>query len=55
MYITAETQGMFRHADHRELIDKYSQEGWRFVTAIATDFSSCGQVKEYDLVFEKEE
>ena len=52
IYIVAKAQGMF--GDHRELINKYSKEGWRFITAIANDFDGHGRIKQYDLVFEKE-
>jgi hypothetical protein len=45
---------VFRSPDHRELIEKYSQEGWRFIAAIPTAFGSYGQIKEFDLIFEKE-
>jgi len=54
IYITAKTSGYFRSSDHRELIDKYSQEGWRFITAIPTLSTSYGKITEFDLVFEKE-
>ncbi len=40
--------------DHREIIDKYSKEGWRFVSAIPVDFSLHGVIETFDLVFEKE-
>ena len=55
LYVTAKVGTMFRSSDHRELIDQYSQEGWRFVTAIPTVFGGYGQIKEFDLVFEKED
>lgn len=55
IYVTAKTKGMFRTSDHRELIDKYSQEGWRFITVIPTAFGGYGQITEFDLVFEKED
>jgi hypothetical protein len=56
-YIFVEAQGvrMLASADHRELIDKYSKEGWKFITAIPTAFSGYGVIKKYDLVFEKED
>lgn len=54
IYVTAVTSGFFRTADHRELIDKYSQEGWRFITAIPSKFEGYGRIIEFDLVFEKE-
>lgn len=55
LYVAAKTRTAFRSSEHRELIDKYSQEGWRFITAIPTVFGGYGQVKEFDLVFEKED
>ncbi|WP_461206410.1 DUF4177 domain-containing protein [Clostridium sp. DL1XJH146] len=55
IYVEASSDGVFRNSNHRELIDKYSSEGWRFVTAIPTKFSGYGVIKEFDLVFEKEE
>ncbi|MBM7833284.1 DUF4177 domain-containing protein [Clostridium sardiniense] len=54
MYVEATTSGMFREADHRELIDNYSKEGWRYVSAIPTEFyGNNGQIQTFDLVFEK--
>ncbi|MCY6372497.1 DUF4177 domain-containing protein [Clostridium ganghwense] len=55
IYVESDTQGIFKQANHRELIDKYSAEGWRFVTAIPSGFSGHGVIKNFDLVFEKEE
>ncbi|MBU6135599.1 MULTISPECIES: DUF4177 domain-containing protein [Clostridium] len=56
MYKEAQTNGLFRGpSDHREIIDKYSKEGWRFVTAIPTEFyNNNGEIKKFDLVFEKQ-
>ena len=54
IYVKAETDGVFREANHREIIEQYSQDGWRFITAIPTDFSGHGVIKAFDLVFEKE-
>lgn len=55
IYVKAKTEGFFNGSDHRELIDKYSRDGRRFITAIPTDFSGHGVIKEFDLVFEKED
>jgi hypothetical protein len=55
IYVEAETSGVFRTANHQELIEKYSSMGWRFVTAIPTKFSGYGLIKSFDLVFEMEE
>ncbi|MBU3144941.1 DUF4177 domain-containing protein [Clostridium sp. CF012] len=55
LYVTAKVGTMFRSSDHRELIDKYNQEGWKVITEIPTVFGGYGQIKEFDLVFEKED
>jgi len=55
IYVSANTSGLFNKSNHREMIDKYSSEGWRFIAAIPVIFSSYGAIKEFDLVFEKEE
>lgn len=55
IYVEANTDGMFKPANHREMIDKYSAEGWRFVTAIPSVIGGYGVIKKFDLVFEKEE
>ena len=55
IYVEANAQNVFKEANHRELIDKYSAEGWRLVTAIPSGFSTHGVIKKFDLVFEKEE
>ena len=53
--VTAKVGTMFKSSDHGELIEKYSKEGWRFITSIPTVFGGYGQIKEFDLVFEKED
>ncbi|MEG2788233.1 MAG: DUF4177 domain-containing protein [Romboutsia sp.] len=53
-YVRSKASSVFRISDHRELINKHSQEGWRFITAIPSDFELNGKVIEFDLVFEKE-
>lgn len=55
VYDTASVNGIFSKANHRELIDKYSKEGWRFVAAIPTAANGHGAIQEFDLIFEKEE
>ena len=42
IYVSADVEGFFTIGNHRELIDKYSSEGWRFVAAIPTNFNSHG-------------
>lgn len=54
IYVEAKAAGLFKAADHREIIDKYSQAGWKFVSAIPTEFGMHGVISKYDLVFEKE-
>lgn len=40
--------------EHREIIDRYAADGWRFVTVIPTEIVGYGALHEVDLVFEKE-
>ena len=40
--------------EHRKLIDRYAQEGWRFAGFVPSRFTGNGGIKEIDLVFEKE-
>jgi len=55
IYIESKVGSMFSDSEHRILIEKYSQDGWRFVTAIPTKFTGNGHIREVDLVFEIEE
>lgn len=52
-YVKSKARGLISKEDHREIIDKYSEDGWRFVTAIP--LPSDNVITEFDLVFEKEE
>ena len=54
-YVEASAEGFFHPSNHRDLIDKYSSEGWRFVSAIPSEIGAYGSIKKFDLVFEKEE
>lgn len=53
MYLESKVGGVFTNSNHREIIDKYSKEGWRFVGAIPASNGSYGQITSHDLVFEK--
>ena len=55
IYVKSKIRSMFSESDYKQLIDQYSQEGWRFVGIIPTVFGGYGQMKEMDLVFEKQE
>lgn len=39
---------------HREIIDKYAEQGWRYVGYIPTNFGSNGRIIHIDLIFEIE-
>lgn len=54
IYVKSKASSVFRVSDHREIINKYSKEGWRFVSAIPSDFELNGKIIEFDLIFEKE-
>lgn len=53
LYVESKVAGMLKTDNHREIIDKYSLEGWRFVAAIPKRCGTYGQITENDLVFEK--
>ena len=54
IYVKSKARGLLSKEYHREIIDKYSKGGWRFVTAIPLP-SGNQVITEFDLVFEKEE
>ena len=53
-YIPVDTGGGFLSdtREHRELIDAYAAEGWRYVGFVPTHISR-GEIVQMDLVFEK--
>ena len=57
-YVNIRTGGGFfldnSDAAHRGIIDQHAKDGWRFVTAVPTQFTSYGGTKAFDLVFERE-
>lgn len=40
---------------YREIIDKRSKEGWRYVGFIPTKQRGTGHIQELDLIFERQE
>ena len=42
-------------SEHKEIIDKYAQNGYRYVGYIPTKEIGTGSLGEMDLVFEKQE
>jgi hypothetical protein len=40
--------------DYQEIINKYTQEGWRFVQIFAPSIVGNGYASYYDLIFERE-
>ncbi len=52
--VEAQNETMFNSSDYEEIINKYAQAGWRFVSAIPKSFTGHGVIKKFDLVFEKE-
>lgn len=53
-YVTVHT-GKFigaRSEDHRDIIDQYAKQGYRYVGFIPTKMSDYGKIKDMDLVFE---
>ncbi|MBU3874912.1 DUF4177 domain-containing protein [Faecalicatena sp. AGMB00832] len=42
-------------SEHREIIDKYAGEGYRYVGMVPTESSVNGCIRKMDLIFEKDE
>lgn len=52
--VEANSKNMLKQANHREIIESYSNEGWRFICAIPIKFDpTFGSPTKFDLVFEK--
>jgi len=51
IYVKSKARGLISREDHREIIDKYSEDGWSFVTVIPLP-SGNHVISEFDLVFE---
>lgn len=54
IFVEALPQRIFGNSNHKELIEEYAKEGWRFVSAIPSSNNGNGVIKSFDLVFEKE-
>lgn len=56
-YVPLHTGGGFwidnESCEHRQMIDQYAGEGWRYVGFVPTRFSGEGGIKELDLIFER--
>jgi len=44
-----------RCEEHREIIDRYAANVYRYVGYIPTNISDYGKIKDMDLIFEKDE
>ena len=54
IYVESTVAGVFKTDNHREIIESYSKEGWRFISAIPTKFDpTFGSPTKFDLIFEK--
>lgn len=42
-------------SEHREIIEKYANEGYRYAGMIPTEISAKGYFRKIDLIFEKDE
>ena len=58
-YVTMYTGGGLwidnNSCEHRQIIDQYAAQGWRYVGYIPTCFTGQGGTKEIDLIFERQE
>lgn len=41
--------------EHREIIDRYAEQGYRYVGYLPTHIAEYGKIKDLDLIFERDE
>lgn len=41
--------------EHREIIDRYAEQGYRYVGYLPTNLTDYGKIKDLDLIFERDE
>ena len=56
-YVKVGNEGVFgsKFIQHRDIIDKYAKNGYRYAGFIPIKSDSYGRIKEIDLIFEKQE
>lgn len=56
-YVSVSYHGMLFPAvsEHREIIDEYAANGYRYVDSIVTEFDNSGRPSKLDLIFEKDD
>lgn len=42
-------------SEHREIIDKYASQGYKYIGMIPTEISANGCTRKMDMIFEKDE
>lgn len=53
-YVTANLGDFFTDANHHEVIEKYTKEGWRLLQVLPTNYNLKGRPTEYEIIFERE-
>lgn len=55
-YVTLDTGGGLyaESLTHRQIIDKYAADGWRYVGIIPVSYTARGAICDVDLIFERE-
>ena len=43
-----------KSTEHRQIIDEYAANGWRYVGFVPTNITDYGKIKDMDLVFERD-
>ncbi len=52
--VTGEGVSVTKYREHRDIIDRYAQEGWRYVGYLPTHITAHGSPAQLDLIFERE-
>lgn len=52
-YLECSMGGIFTGDNHREIIDKYAEQGWRLVQIIPLYYTLEGRAKNFEIIFER--
>lgn len=52
-YVPATLGGLFKEANHREIIEQHAKDGWRLVQVLPLYYNGHGKPTDYEIIFEK--
>ncbi|WP_409229383.1 DUF4177 domain-containing protein [Gudongella sp. SC589] len=52
-YVQATLGGFFTEANHHDIIDEHSREGWRLVQVLPTEYNGHGKPTAFEIILER--